>query len=215
MKKWIQRHAQTYHRSTDSMKQFYERIHGLYWFVEKYMGHCLTDVMSELSARIPLSGRLTALEYCCGSGLLTIELSQYFEAVTARDLSPKMLARAQKRTARKSNISFSEGNVLHIDDPDSCADYAFISFGLHLFSPTDRKEILRQLLRTARKEVIIIEHLPKVELLVALAEWLEGSHYFDFVNTEWRKVADELNAHVDRDIICKMQVQRWRLNSSR
>lgn len=210
MKKWIQGRAAAFHRPTDEMRAFYDRIYRLYWVVERHIRPGLTRVLDTLDHQLDLSDSPTALEYCCGSGILSQQLATRFAHVTGRDLSVNMLTRARRLAANCDNITFEIGNILDIGDDDDTFDFAFISFGLHLFSPSDRISILRQLLRVARKEVVIIEHPPRWELKVALVEWWEGSHYSDFINTEWREVARALNADFSREIIADTQVQRWK-----
>ena len=210
MKKWIQQRAAAFHRPTEEMRAFYDRIHRLYWFVEQHVRPGLQQVMRTLDDQLDHSGAPSVVEYCCGSGILSQQLASRFAHVTGRDLSENMLTRARRLAAAHDNITFETGNILEISDPDDAFDFAFISFGLHLFSPEDRKQILTQLMRISRKEVVIIEHPPKWEFLIALVEWWEGSHYSDFINTEWRKVAKELNADYSREIIGNIQVQRWR-----
>lgn len=215
MKKWIQKRAAAFHRPTDEMRAFYNRIHRLYWLVERHIRPGLARVLDTLDSQLDLSGSPTALEYCCGSGILSQQLAPRFAHVTGRDLSVNMLARARRLATGYDNITFETGNILEINDEDNSFDFAFISFGLHLFSPAERVSILRELLRVVRREVVIIEHLPRWELKVALVEWWEGSHYSDFINTEWREVAETLHADFSRQIIADTQVQRWSDRSMR
>ncbi|MBN2717203.1 MAG: methyltransferase domain-containing protein [Deltaproteobacteria bacterium] len=210
MKKWIQQRAAAFHRPTQEMRAFYNRIHRLYWFVERHIRPGLQQVLLSLDDQLDMQNAPTVLEYCCGSGLLSQQLSPRFTHVTARDISEKMLTRARRLSKGLTNITFETGNLLNITDADNAFDFAFISFGLHLFGPDDRKQILKELMRVTRREVIIIEHLPKWELKVALVEWWEGSHYTDFISTEWRRVADDLNANFSKQIIGGTQVQIWR-----
>lgn len=213
MKKWIQKKAAAYHRPTEEMRDFYDRIHRLYWFVERYVRPGLRQALVTLDGQLDMSGQPTVLEYCCGSGILSQQLAARFSHVTGRDLSEKMLARARRMASGISNITFEVANIHDINDADNSFDYAFISFGLHLFNPDDRKKILQRLMRVARKEVVIIEHPPHWQLLIAIVEWWEGSHYTDFINTEWREVAEALNAHFSNQLIAGTQVHRWRLKA--
>ena len=210
MKKWIQQRAANFYRPTAEMRAFYNRIHRLYWFVERHIRPGLQQVLETLDSQLDLSSDPTVVEYCCGSGILSQQLASRFTQVTARDLSEKMLARARRLAAGYNNIIFEEANIMEIADEDNTFDFAFISFGLHLFGPDDRQRILQALMRVTRKEVVIIEHLPRWELKVALVEWWEGSHYTDFINTEWRQVATALNADFSKQIIADTQVQRWK-----
>lgn len=215
MKKFIQRRAAAAHRTPERMQSFYDRIHHLYRWVEWHQNSSLHQIVNTLEHQLAPTPNDTALEYACGSGLLTFKIAPLFQTVTARDLSPKMLARAARRNDNNvSNIAFEHSSILDIPDTDNQFDYAFVSFALHLFSPTDQKKILGHLLRVSRKEVVIIDHPPKWQMGIALIEWWEGSYYNEFVNTQWREVAEQLQSTFSREIIAGCQVQRWRLNGS-
>ena len=210
MKRWIQTRAKRFHRSPASMRRFYDRIHPMYGIVERHLENDYDDILDAFRNDVTLRLDDTVLEYCCGSGLLTLKLAAQVGRVVARDISPRMLHRARRRANGDGhNVSFEQANVLTITDDTDAFDLAVISFGLHLFSPDDQLDILDQLLRVARREVIIIDHLPSWEFRVALIEWWEGSHYNQFINTDWRSVADRLDAAFHREVIGGCQVQRW------
>ena len=48
MKKWIQQRAAAFHRPTSEMRAFYNRIHRLYWFVERHIRPGLQQVLETL-----------------------------------------------------------------------------------------------------------------------------------------------------------------------
>jgi ubiquinone/menaquinone biosynthesis C-methylase UbiE len=183
-------------RSPESMKRLYDWFHRYYGSIERSMEPTLDEVLRIKVASMEDLGTMTALDYACGSGAWTLRLARHFRAVAGRDQSRGMLSRAQER-ARQLRVAaeFREGSILDIDEEESSVDWAFVSFALHLFPPSTGVEILRNLMRVARQGVMVVDHSRKWALGVAIAEWLEGSHYDQFVRTDFAAVASEVGAH--------------------
>lgn len=182
-----------YRRSVDAMKRLYNRIHRYYGGTERYLGPKIDKIVQEKISVLPDIYGSTALEYCCGSGTLSLKLAELFESVTAKDLSTGMLERARERAKNAGcYIQFCEGNVLDIDEPDKSYDYVFISFGLHLFPIETEKEILKRLCSVARRAVIIIDHGRKWNFPIAVVEWFEGSYYDQFIKYDFSSVMHDI-----------------------
>jgi ubiquinone/menaquinone biosynthesis C-methylase UbiE len=179
-----------YRRSLNAMQRMYNRIHRFYGRVEKTLGPRIEAVVQRKIAPLPGISSATALEYACGSGLLSLKLAPLFRSVTGRDLSTGMLGRAHER-AEKAGIAvtFREGNLLAIDEKDKSYDYVFISFALHLFPPETEIEILKKLCAVARQAVIIIDHGRAWKLSVAIVEWMEGGYYDRFIHQDFAEMA--------------------------
>lgn len=175
------------------MKRLYNRIFRFYGSVEKNLSPKIDTVVRDKIAVLPDVSSCTALEYACGSGLLSLKLAPLFASVTARDGSSGMLSRARLRAQRAGlNVAFREGDILEIDEPEKSFDYAFVSFALHLFPPATEKEILRKLCSVARRAVFIIDHNRKWSLAAAIVEWMEGGYYDRFIRQDFAAVAREL-----------------------
>jgi len=181
-------------RSVESMKHAYNnRIFRMYGIIERSNGPKLDIVIREKIARIPGISTSTALDYACGSGLLSLKLLPLFKSVTGRDLSIAMLERAKGRAKKMGCVmNFLEGNILAIDEQEKSYDYVFVSFALHLFPPVQEEEILKKLYKVARKSVIIIDHGKKWNLGVAIIEWLEGGYYDKFIKLDFNSIARKL-----------------------
>lgn len=183
-----------FRRSQHDMKRLYNRISGFYEKIENSLGPKIDTVVNHKISGISGCAGASALEYCCGSGLLTLKLAPHFKSVTAKDQSAKMLERAESRAhdAQISNTSFIEGDILDIVELPESYDYVFVSFALHLF-PIDKEiEILDKLFIIAKKAVFIIDHNRKWTLPVAFVEWLEGSHYDKFIKTDFAGIAHRI-----------------------
>jgi ubiquinone/menaquinone biosynthesis C-methylase UbiE len=176
------------------------------WFSRFYRKfNLLSQILDEaVAAHVPLIpevGSKTALEYACGIGFLTLPLASRFKSVTARDLSPVMLATAKERAAGANlTVDFKEGNLFEIDEKDKTYDWVFISFALHLFSPEHQERIIRRLLSIAREGVMIIDHTHRRDFITSLLEWLEGGYYDAYLKMDFRELAMRCNAReFDRD----------------
>ncbi len=180
-------------RSAHSMRRLYDHIYRFYGVFEWTLGPKIDQILQEKIAILPDLSSSTALEYACGTGLLSLKLATMFKSVRSYDFSTGMLERA-KAQARKvgSPVNFYEGDLLDIREPANSYDYVFVSFALHLFPSETEKEILKRLCLVARKSVFIIDHGRKWSLGIAFFEWLEGSYYDQFIQTEFKEFSQEI-----------------------
>jgi ubiquinone/menaquinone biosynthesis C-methylase UbiE len=183
----------TRRRSQQSMKKFYNWFHSHYGIIEKSLSSTMNEVSKSVLQSIPDVKNKSAVEYACGSGLLSLHLARHFKTVEARDQSSGMLERAKKRAGEAHRtVHFSEGNILDIKEKDNSFDWSFVSFALHLFHPDQEKEIVRKLFALSRDGVIIIDHGKQWNPLSAFIEWLEGSYYDAFIKIDFSAVAKEI-----------------------
>ena len=199
-------------RSVKSMQRFYNRLYPFYGIIEKSLDATFERIAAKCIATIPEVRRKSALEYACGTGLLTFKIAPYFNSVVARDLSQKMLASARRRTGTISaNIQFLQGNLLEIDEAFETYDWVFVACGLHLFAPEQGTAILSRLLGVSREGVVIVDHIRRWNPVSALIEWIEGSHYDTFVKTNFREVAECIRARAfEEQLIGKCSVMIFR-----
>jgi ubiquinone/menaquinone biosynthesis C-methylase UbiE len=182
-------------RSAESMKQFYAWFCRHYDRLEGVIGQSLDEAVKEQISGIEQAREMSAVDYACGTGLLTVRLAPLFDSVTGIDQSTGMLARARLRAERAGiTATFAEGNLLHIEQASDSADWVFVSFALHLFPPSTVPEILSNLLRVARRGVIVVDHRRKWSLLDAIAEWFEGSYYDQFIRMDFSAIAKAIGA---------------------
>jgi ubiquinone/menaquinone biosynthesis C-methylase UbiE len=182
-------------RQSESMKQLYNWFHRYYGLVEGLVGPKVEKIVSTRIAAIPGIETKTAIEYACGSGMLTLNLAKVFRSVDGRDVSIGMLERARKKAnAQNRTVQFSEGDILRIAESAGSFDYVFVSFALHLFSPAEEKKILENLLIVARVAVMVIDHGREWNPLTAFVEWMEGSYYDRFIRLNFGEMAKEIGA---------------------
>lgn len=182
-----------YRRDHESMKRLYNWFYRRYGSIEEKLGKRVDEILDSTVRNIPDLNRKTALEYACGSGMLTLRLASLFKSVDGRDFSDGMLGRARMRAEEAGvSVNFMQGNILDIDEAENSYDYVFISFALHLFPLEKQLEILKKLYHVAREAVIIIDHGKKWKLSVAIMEWMEGGYYDKFIKTDFSKVAEKI-----------------------
>jgi hypothetical protein len=61
-----------YRRTLRAMKRLYNRIYRFYGLIEKAIGPAIVAFVEQKVATLPDAASSTALEYACGSGLLTL-----------------------------------------------------------------------------------------------------------------------------------------------
>jgi ubiquinone/menaquinone biosynthesis C-methylase UbiE len=183
-------------RSVDSMKRFYNWFNRFYGGIEKNIGKFIAEIVDKKIALFPGVSSDTALEYCCGTGAMTLEIAKVFKFVDGKDLSKGMLDKAGQRIndAELTNVKFAEGNILNPLEPPKSYDYVLVSFALHLFSPENEKKILENFINIARKAVVIIDHGKKWGLMTAFIEWIEGSFYDKFIKLDFQSIAKDIGA---------------------
>lgn len=69
-------------------------------------------VAEAIAARVPFSKELTALDFGCGTGLVTLELAPKVGSITGADTSPGML----KTLAEKAKAQGTPVQILSLDD---------------------------------------------------------------------------------------------------
>lgn len=178
-------------RSREGFRRLYNWYHEFYGSVERALGPSIDVVVEECIRALPGRRSKTALEYACGSGLLTLKIAPLFRSLAAKDLSTGMLERARRRAADLGvqGVSFTEGDLLDPGEPAKSVDFIFVSFALHLYHPDQVVEILRRLGRIAREAIVVLDHPRKWSFGSAVVERLEGSHYGQFIRTDFAAAA--------------------------
>lgn len=73
-----------------------------------------------------------AVEFACGTGMLTAAMAPVCRRVTATDLSLKMLRRAEKNCSGMDNIVFMPADIMKPDFPDDSFDAVVAGNVIHL-----------------------------------------------------------------------------------
>ena len=182
-------------RSPDSMKRLYNWFFKYYHRIERHLDPMLDEVVAQKIRPLPGIDTMTAADFACGTGMLTLKLASLFKQVTGIDQSAGMLGRARARAeSLGQSVRFVKGSLLDIQDQDASFDWVFVSFALHLFPPDTEAKILEDLLRISTQGVFIIDHPRTRSFMTALVERLEGSWYDQFIRTDFASIADRIGA---------------------
>lgn len=116
----------------------------------------LRGVHKIVAARVPGGSR--CLDVCCGTGGLTFQLAQRCTHVTGVDHSPSMIRRAEwmRIIKRFEHVGFRVGDAAALEGVgDGEFDVATVAMGLHEMPVDARERVLPELLRVARRAVIV------------------------------------------------------------
>jgi ubiquinone/menaquinone biosynthesis C-methylase UbiE len=97
------------------------------------------DAMQVLVAMSEVSGSDNVLDVACGPGMVTCEFARHAGEVTGIDLTPAMIAQAQKRQhdAALENISWTVGDAVPLPFPDNSFSLVITRYSFHhLLSPS-------------------------------------------------------------------------------
>ena len=104
---------------------------------------------------LDLAGK-TALEVCCGSGMMTEHLARLGARVTGTDLSTGAIGRAGERARRYAfTAQFLVADVARLPFPDRSFDVVAVHDGLHHLE--DPLRAVEEMARVARQGVLILE----------------------------------------------------------
>lgn len=102
-------------------------------------------LVEALSSQVPPGG--SVLDVCCGTGDIAVAVAgkRTDAAVTGLDFSPAMLNVAREKGAALSNLSWREGDAMHLPFADHAFSAAAISFGLR--NTPDYEAVLKEMMR--------------------------------------------------------------------
>jgi len=163
-----------------------------------------------------------ALELCCGTGGVTIELAQRFERVLGVDLSPDMLKRAHRRLQEGdvSNVTLREAEVSTLKIPDRSVSAVVISLGLHELPAWIRNQVLERAARWLLPggRLVICDYVkPKNRVMAKLFTWLgriviEEEFFDEYLSFE---IADKMHklGYIElerqRSFLSCLEVSAW------
>lgn len=137
--------------------------------------------LQQLFTQLDFSTINTLLDIGCGTGALASVLSQMGFQVTGIDSSSRMLQKGMQK-AENRNIRFVLGNIIErLPYEDKSFDASFASLVAHGFTSEDRKIMYTEMSRISKKYMILLDYNKNRTLLTDIAERLEGSDYFNFI----------------------------------
>jgi 2-polyprenyl-3-methyl-5-hydroxy-6-metoxy-1,4-benzoquinol methylase len=139
--------------------------------------------------KLNLSPDLDVVDFATGTGILAAAFHHRGHSVRGFDFSPKLLKRARKKYPQ---IEFDQIDLFELNVKDlSKADIVSIGYLLHGLSPDLRKIILHKAADMASEYVVIFDHSNHTNWIVKFIEYLEGSHYKEFIASDQTKMFAE------------------------
>ena len=123
----------------------------------------------------------TALDVGTGTGLLASELAKAGFQVTAIDSCSAMLRVARLHRPRAARYIQAEAHLAS-RRPGAPFDIVCAGMLLHGLPREYRREVLADMVRAARKAVMVVDYFPPSSLITVAVERLEGSYYRDFLH---------------------------------
>ena len=116
---------------------FWDRVAGVY---DLFANHINRRANGALCAAVAEEIRPEdeVLECACGTGLLSGVIAERCRSLVATDLSEKMLQVAQRKFGSRPNLTFRQGDILHIDFPDESFDAVVAANVIHLLKEPER-----------------------------------------------------------------------------
>lgn len=129
------------------------------------------------------------LDVCTGTGDVALAFARQCGDVTGIDLSPDMLAVAQKKDT-KSKIRFVQMDATRMDFGDGEFDVSSISFGLHDMPSDVREKVLQEMARATRRWIVITDYNPPQNPIlrafyVALISLYESKYFPGFARSDF------------------------------
>jgi ubiquinone/menaquinone biosynthesis C-methylase UbiE len=132
------------------------------WFLDNPIRRWLQPP-SELIEKLAITPNDTAMDFGCGPGFYTAELAKRAKKVIAVDLSPQMLQKAQKKTAKAGakNIQFLQSNGTNIQVENGSVNMIFLVTVFHEISET--QTVLKEFHRILKPDgkLAIVEVIKK------------------------------------------------------
>ncbi len=153
----------------------------------------------------PIKG-LSALDICCGSGMISEYYAKKGAKVSGIDLSPEAVERASIRSKRYDfQAEFKIADSTNLPFPDNSFDIVSVHDGLHhLDTP---KKAVKEMARLAKKGVIIIE--PVKALITELSILLGVSLRYEGADFVYRFNKDELTSWLKEFGIKRVLIKRY------
>lgn len=163
--------------------KFFKKWAFIYDFTEIFIGYIRNIVTNKINSK-----NKKILDVACGTGNQAIDFAKKGFEVIGIDLSPDMLKNARKKIKPNYKIEFINDDATKIDYKDNFFDVSSISFGLHDMPEEIGLMILKEMIRTTKKngQIIIVDYNTPKNKIVAwlgfrIAKLWESKYYDNFM----------------------------------
>ena len=148
--------------------------------------------------KLDLDSNLSVLDLATGTGILAGTFALRGHSVKGVDIAEKMLHRARRKFPQ---ITFENFDLYQLDSiKTGSSDIVTMGYFLHGANPDFRMQVLSEAARIAAKYVIVFDYCCKGNWLVDLIEWIEGSHYNQFVSLPREEELAQAGLQVEREL---------------
>lgn len=172
----------------------YERVIVLVFHIRRYVARGLS---------LPAGARV--LDVACGTGAQLEAFAKRGFSVTGVDLSPDMLARAERKLRGRKNVTLVQCDAMHLPFDDAHFDASSIAFALHDMPGEMGIAVLREMRRVTKphSSIIIVDyHRPRSRLIALIARSIvklwETQYYDRFMERGLHSYLDQVGLHVEK-----------------
>ena len=116
---------------------FWDRVAGVYDLFANHINRRANEALCAAVAE-EIRPEDEVLECACGTGLLSGVIAERCRSLVATDLSERMLQVARRKLGSRPNLTFRQGDILHIDFPDESFDAVVAANVIHLLKEPER-----------------------------------------------------------------------------
>jgi ubiquinone/menaquinone biosynthesis C-methylase UbiE len=161
--------------------ELFNSIAQVYGWFHRYQMKRFSEILDAQAEAIDLASMKTVCDVGCGTGALCAVLANRGLVVTGVDPAEKMLAVARTKVPY-NQVSFIAGDAITgLPFADSSFDLVFTSYVAHGMPEVSRKQLYRELMRIAKRIVIVHDYNEKRAVMTTIIEWLEKGDYFGFI----------------------------------
>ena len=171
-------------------------------FVYDYMNVILIPVRKKVTDKIKEKNN-KILDVACGSGNQSINFAKKGFEVMGIDLSPDMLKYARKKIKPDYKIKFINSDASKIGYKDNFFDVSSMSFGLHDMPEEIGLMILKEMIRTTKKngQIIIVDYDTPKNMIISwlgfrIAKLWESKYYDYFMKKELNYYLKKVNLKI-------------------
>ena len=173
----------------------FDLIAPLYGIIDKGTHEDFKKMADVLNRHISLHGK-SVLDIGCGTGAWISMLNEYgLQNPTGADFTEKMLKIARQNHPDIDFVLQNGTQLSHFED--NSFDIVTATFVLHGMKAEKRSQVLYEMKRVARQQVVIHDYHGPTEPIARFLEFLEKSDYKNFK----KQFATEMQEHFEKTLL--------------
>jgi len=169
-------------KDINRLRRFYRLVMPAFKIISRRMQKDYRSAFPLLLEQVSIDNTTTILDVGTGTGGLAGLFLEFTSHVTGIDISADMIAEGRKRYGDRIDFRQMPAHEM-AEFADGQFDLVTAAYSLHDMDNEYRLRVLKEMRRVARKHVVIFDFVKNRNLLILAVEMLEGSYYWDFVNS--------------------------------